>query len=61
MSDAYQDGQDAFQQGVNIDANPYQGQAGKEESWADGWEDAKLEADLKRRSICADPEVGPSG
>jgi hypothetical protein len=60
MNDAYQDGYAAFAKVVSLDANPYRGDAEREKRWDDGWEDAKMEADLKRRSICSGDEGGPA-
>jgi ribosome modulation factor len=60
MNDAYQDGYAAFGKGVSLDANPFRGDAEKEKRWDDGWEDAKMEAELKKRSICAGEEGGPA-
>lgn len=54
MNDAYHEGQEAFRKGLTVDANPYKGQADGERQWDEGWEDAKIEADLRRRSICSD-------
>jgi hypothetical protein len=54
MDDAHNEGQEAFRKGLTVDANPYKGQAENEKKWEEGWEDAKIEADLKRRSICSD-------
>ena len=54
MDDAYHQGQEAFRKGLAVDANPYKGQAESEEKWEVGWEDAKIDADLNRRSICSD-------
>jgi ribosome modulation factor len=57
MNDAYQDGYAAFGKAVSLDANPFRGDTEKEKLWDDGWEDAKMEAEVKRRSICS--EEGP--
>lgn len=54
MNDAYREGYDAFYQAASLDANPYQSETEKKR-WDDGWEDAKMEADLKTRSICSEP------
>ena len=54
MNDVYKEGHGAYCNGLTAEANPYKGQAAKEEEWNEGWEDAKIDADLNRRSICAD-------
>ncbi len=54
MNDAYNEGQEAFRKGLIVDANPYKGRAEDEKKWEEGWEDAKIDADLNRRSICSD-------
>ena len=58
MNDAYEEGREAYRKGLPVDANPYKGQAEKEQKWDEGWEDVKIDADLNRRSICAD-KLGP--
>ena len=50
--DAHQEGYDAFNKGLTLADNPYPKDAEKRKGWDAGWEDAKIEADLKRRSIC---------
>jgi ribosome modulation factor len=54
MGNPYEQGQEAFVKGLSADANPYKEQAENQKAWQEGWEDAKIEADLKRRAICAD-------
>ncbi len=54
MNDVYGEGQEAFRKGLAVDANPHKGQAENEKKWEEGWEDAKIDADLDRRSICSD-------
>ena len=54
MDDAYQEGYDAFVKGLALEANPYGQEAEKKKAWEAGWEDAKIDADLKRRSICSE-------
>jgi len=54
MSDAYQEGYDAYGKGLTLDDNPYAAEAQKQDRWNEGWEDAKLDVDLKQRSICQD-------
>lgn len=54
MDNPYEQGQEAFRQGLAAEINPYKGQVEKQRAWDEGWEDAKIEADLKRRAICAD-------
>jgi len=53
MDDVYQEGYDAFVKGLALDDNPYGQEAEKKKAWEAGWEDAKIGADLKRRSICS--------
>jgi len=36
-----------------LDDNPYEQEADKKKAWEAGWEDAKIDADLKKRSICS--------
>lgn len=54
MNAAYAEGQEAFRKGLTLEANPYQGQPEKSRKWEEGWEDAKIDADNKRRSVCSD-------
>ncbi|NUQ65597.1 MAG: hypothetical protein HUU20_24270 [Pirellulales bacterium] len=54
MNNAYDEGFQAFRQGLVLADNPYQGENEKKRQWDAGWEDAKIETDLKKRSICAD-------
>jgi len=42
-----------------IDANPYEEET-KHQQWDEGWEDAKMDTDLNRRSICSEHEAAPS-
>lgn len=60
MNDAYQDGYAAFGKAVSQDANPFRGDAEKEKRWDDGWEDAKIDAEVRRRSICTGEDRGPA-
>ena len=57
MNAVYKEGYDAFARKVALDANPYKGQADKEIQWADGWEDAKLDADIPRPKVCSENKV----
>ncbi len=50
----YRAGYDAFGEQQDIDANPYSDDSEKGKSWEAGWEDAKIDEDLSRRSICHD-------
>ncbi len=50
--DVYQEGYQAFNGGLNLDDNPYAAEAQKQDRWIEGWEDAKIDGDLQRRSIC---------
>jgi hypothetical protein len=54
MDKPYEQGQEAFRKGLVAEANPYKEQVEEQKAWQEGWEDAKIEADLKRRAICAD-------
>ena len=54
MSDAYQEGYLAFKEGVPLEDNPYQQEADNRSKWDEGWEDAKIDGDLKRGSICSE-------
>jgi hypothetical protein len=54
MSDAYQEGYNAFKEGSKLDENPHPTKTEQSRSWEEGWEDAKIEAGLQARSICAD-------
>ena len=60
MSDAYEDGYVAFGKAISSDANPFRGDAEKQKRWDDGWEDAKLDAEIRRRSICSGELGGPA-
>jgi hypothetical protein len=54
MGNPYEQGQEAFLKGLTAGSNPHKEQAEKQRAWQEGWEDAKIEADLRRRDICAD-------
>ena len=59
MNDVYDEGREAYRSGSPADANPYKGQAEKEKKWDEGWEDAKIDAEMKRRTICSDRLESP--
>ena len=59
MNDAYREGYDAFKKRVSQDDNPYKAEVEKQK-WDEGWEDAKMDADVKRRSICSEHEADPA-
>lgn len=54
MNIAYDEGYEAFRKGLMLTDNPFQGESERKQQWDAGWEDAKIEADLKQRSICRD-------
>ncbi len=54
VDNPYEQGHEAYLKGLAAEANPYKGQVEKQEAWEEGWEDAKIGAELKRRSICSD-------
>ncbi len=58
MNNPYQDGYDAFNKRLPQSANPCKDDAQKK-LWDEGWEDAKMDADLSRRSICSEHEADP--
>ncbi len=60
MNDAHQEGYDAFKRGLPQDDNPYPADADKKRRWEEGWEDAKIDTDLNRRSICSEREADPA-
>jgi hypothetical protein len=59
MNDAYQEGYDAFKKRLAPSDNPYKEEVEKQQ-WDEGWEDAKMDTDLNRRSICSEHEADPS-
>ena len=54
MSDAYHEGYEAFGRGLTIDENPHADDIQQRDRWTEGWEDAKIDKDSDRRSICTD-------
>jgi ribosome modulation factor len=58
MNDAYQEGYDAFKNRLAQEDNPYDTDVEKEK-WDEGWEDAKMDGDLNRRSMCSEHEADP--
>ena len=54
MNDPYQEGREAFRKGLALAENPYREPPESRKKWEAGWEDAKIEADLSRRSICSE-------
>lgn len=52
MCDAYREGYDAFGRGAAMEENPYDEDGLKRDRWDEGWEDAKIDKDSQRRSIC---------
>jgi hypothetical protein len=54
MDDVHQEGYDAFNKGLTLADNPHKEDGEKRKSWEAGWEDAKIDADLQRRSICGE-------
>ena len=53
MSETYQEGFQAFVDGMTLEDNPYD-DAVKREKWDEGWEDAKIDKDSQRRSVCSE-------
>jgi hypothetical protein len=58
MTDAYKEGYDAFKKRLSQTDNPSKEEAERQQ-WEEGWEDAKMDADLNRRSICSEHEADP--
>ncbi len=54
MSDAYQEGNEAFAKGAKPDDNPYGENDLHRDRWNEGWEDAKIDQDAKRSSVCGE-------
>ena len=54
MDAVYKEGYDAFAKRIKLEANPYKGRVDKESKWADGWEDAKIDADIPRPKVCSE-------
>ena len=52
MNNVYLEGYDAFKKRLPQSDNPYKEEAEKQQ-WDDGWEEAKMDTDLNRRSICS--------
>ena len=52
MSDPYQAGYQAFADTLPPEENPYDDE--RREQWNEGWEDAKIDKDSQRRSICSE-------
>ncbi len=53
MSDAFQAGYQAFADTLPPEENPYD-DAEQRAQWNEGWEDAKIDKDSQRRSICSE-------
>lgn len=54
MNAVCKEGYDAFDKKIKLEDNPYKGQVDKESQWADGWEDAKMDADIPRPKVCSE-------
>jgi hypothetical protein len=54
MSNAYEQGKQAFGKAVPLSENPHPAASQEKAEWETGWEDAKIEADLKRRAVCSE-------
>ena len=54
MADAYREGTDAYGRGIDPDANPYDEKSEEGKKWEEGWEDAKIDQDLKRTNVCTE-------
>ena len=52
MDEVYKEGYEAFAKRLGPDNNPYADDSPKRAKWNDGWEDAKIDVDLDRKSIC---------
>ena len=59
MQDAYQKGREAFQEGLKAEQNPHPERTESRKQWEEGWEEAMMEADLKRPSICTGERPQP--
>jgi ribosome modulation factor len=53
-SDAYEEGYDAFNKGCTLDDNPHDQDPVRQSAWIEGWEDAKIDGELKTRKVCSD-------
>ncbi len=60
MVDAYEEGRAAFQNGVKLEKNPYSENTEQRKRWEEGWEEAMMEADLKRPTPCSGERRGPA-
>ena len=52
MSDVYEEGYEAFGKGLTQGDNPHGGNSDRESRWNEGWEDAKIDLELKRSATC---------
>ncbi len=53
-TDTYEEGYDAFNKGRTLDDSPYDQDADRQSDWSEGWEDAKIDNELKSRRVCTD-------
>jgi|GEM_PF-4370226 len=59
MVDAYQEGREAFQKHLKLKDNPYAENTEERKRWEEGWEEAMMEADLKRPTPCTGERPRP--
>lgn len=60
MEAAYQEGRNAFQKGLKLENNPYSETTERKKRWEEGWEEAMMEADLKRPTPCTGERPKPA-
>ena len=58
MNNIYLEGYDAFKKHLPQGDNPYKEEA-EQKQWDDGWEEAKMDADLNRPQPCHPRPQGP--
>ncbi len=58
MNDAYREGHVAFEKRLPQSDNPYREETAKQQ-WDEGWEDAKMDADISRPKPCHPRTEGP--
>lgn len=59
MGDAYHEGREAFQKHLKLKDNPYSENTEQRKRWEEGWEEAMMEADLKRPTPCTGERPRP--